>query len=193
MEMSMNDEIALEESISDWKRKADGWVQDDECPLCILGRKRNGDIGNNKCTNCIIKKHTGRHSCSDTPFYRNPIFPDYHQREIEFLESLRPKKKTRKGIIEIGDEVMINDYSWMYKLSKGKVDNTYVTGFKGSDDTIYTVVEVGVCLPESDDHKGKFGNDTILFELASGNYVFTRERYLRLAKPKYCPECGKAK
>ena len=190
MEMNKADEVALEESISAWKLKRCKISDDGSCPLCDLSRKRDRIM----CSNCIIKVHTGLIQCHGTPYWpRHDDKISYYNNMITFMESLRPKKKVEKDVIEIGNEVTVHDYSWMYKLRRGTADASCFGGFNGMDNTIYTVVEVGVHLPEGGDNKGKFGNDTILFELASGNYVFTRERYLRLVKPKCCPKCGKAK
>lgn len=199
MEMNKEDEIALEESIAYWKQKLTGsWIWRD-CPLCILGRKRYGNAySKDKCQYCIIKIHTGKNECHGTPFWDNKGCPDYYQREIEFLESLRPKKKEIKEVIEVGDEVTIYDSSWAYRLSKGKVNSNMYAGIKGSEmtgsnSTPYTVIAVGVILPEGYSNKGKFGNNTILYDSSNGDYIFTRMIYLRLVEPEYCPECGKAK
>ncbi len=191
MEMNREDEIALEESISDWKDKARGVYTYRECPLCALGTKRDGTGRGYEykcCTNCIILKHTGRPNCINTP-YHDKGNPKYYQREIEFLESLRPEKKVEKNVIEVGDEVTIRDYSWSYCLDRGKI----IIAHKMNTALYHTVVEIGACLPEGDNHKGKFGNDTIIYDATYGNYIFIREEYLELVKPKHCPECGKAK
>lgn len=185
------DALALDESISDWNKKAKGIDPGRDCPLCILGRKRDGKANSrDKCTNCIIKVHTGNNECKGTPYWDNSRYaPDYYQQEITFLESLRPKKKVEKDIIKVGDEVMIRDFSGASGLNKGKI-----TAPHGLNTALYhIVVEIGSNLPEGDSHKGLFGNDTIVYNSMGNSYIFTREKYLRLVKPKHCPECGKAK
>lgn len=181
MEMNKEDEIALEESISDWKYKAAGGNVSRDCPLCTLNKR--------DCRSCIIYRRTGQSQCRGTPYWDCCCHElDYYRSEIAFLESLRPEKKVEKDIIEVGDKVKITEGSWAFGLANGKTRKACIAIGR-----VYKVVELNTCLPEGDDHNGKFGNDTILFEPVSGSYIFTREKYLRLAKPKHCPKCGKAK
>lgn len=88
------DEIALEESISDWKDRKNGVEVARACPLCMLDDSRGGIC----CQRCVIGRHTGK-GCSGTPLYRVTTVFDYHQREIAFLESLRSKKFWIRNII----------------------------------------------------------------------------------------------
>lgn len=188
MKMNKEDEIALEESISDWKKKAKGITITRKCPLCTLGMQRNGD---DSCSQCIIKRHTGVSQCCGTPFWPRGTTLRYYQREIEFLESLRPKKEKEKDIIEVGDEVLISDPSYLLRLNKGRIGDRNDAGFSPMD-RIYVVLEVNSKLPEGSKNRGQFCNNTILYEPNTGEYIFIHREFLKLIKPKHCPECGKA-
>lgn len=204
IEMNKEDEMALEESISDWKDKARGINNMRMCPLCALGKRRNGDLSYEMCSQCIIKKHTGVEQCRNTPFWPRKTTPEYYKLEIEFLESLRPEEKVKKDIIETGDEVTIHDSSYLFRLNNGKIENRHGNDFTDincvsadKDNTIYIVLETGthLRLPEGSSHRGEYGNDTIIYNSRDGSYVFTYHKFLRLVNPeipKLCPECGKA-
>lgn len=99
--------IALKESISDWKKRAkNGNLGSKECPLCTLEIKKEG-LGS-KCTDCIIKKRTGRAYCHGTPYWawvdavgKLPLRQQLicANEEVEFLESFLPKEEKMKFVI----------------------------------------------------------------------------------------------
>lgn len=187
MEMNKEDEMALEQSINDWKDKARGINNMKICPLCILAKRRDGGLSYEMCSQCIIKKHTGFDQCHGTPYWPRGTTPEYYKLEIEFLESLRPEKKVKKDVIEVGDKVSVHDNSWAYTLSQGKAKS--YTDMRGIDR--YIVVDIRIPLPETYSHGGQSGNNVILYDPNNNDYIFTREKYLKLV-PKLCPECGKA-
>ncbi len=122
--MNQGDEIALEESISDCKKKAIGMEVHRKNPLCTLGESRNVN-SDNRCNRCIIRLHTGRIECYNTPLWDDKDHnASYYQNKIIFLESLRPKKKVKKNIIKIGKTAEV-DFGF------GTVTSYNITKVKG--------------------------------------------------------------
>ena len=87
-------EDPLELSIQKWVDIVNG-IEDDhggfDCALC----KAYPDVG---CTGCPVQKETGYSNCRGTPYTRYVIerTRENAQRELNFLISLRPKKKERE-------------------------------------------------------------------------------------------------
>jgi hypothetical protein len=196
MKMDHEEEIALEESIADWKDRQSGKGIDRDCPLCILAKRKRRDSGimGSFCNHCIIYRRTGRYGCRGTPFDDARGESNYHQLEIEFLESLRPEKNIDKhnyvkGAIEVGDKVYVRDSSWALQLCKGVARDITANISKVS----YTVVQVKLCLPtdNASTRPAYIHNDTIVYNPDSQNYIFVRERCLDLITPRYCITCGK--
>ncbi len=103
-EMDSEDLQALEESISDWEKKARGETVKDRCPLCILGEKR--ESGNNRCNRCIIKKRTGRAECHGTPVWNNDTGLSYKRDMVKFLKSFLPKPKPDREEIKMREVIV---------------------------------------------------------------------------------------
>lgn len=193
MKMSYEDEIALGESIVDWKKKRDGIVTDRDCLLCTLAKRRRKalDAVDGYCNYCIIKKHTGKTQCYGTPFHDAKGESNYHQLEIDFLESLRPEKNVAtEYIAKIDDEVTVRDKSWAVQIYKGKRETVLPLAEKVK----YVVV---MHLKKSEIDSTERRNDTLLYNSLSGRYLLAYskrlDKVLKLKTPKYCTECGKEK
>lgn len=102
---------ALKRSIRHWERMAASKRNKescyaDGCPLCKLFYEPRTPRSDN-CTGCPVKRKTGHSLCRETPWlaaareladWRNHygIRGQYVEEEIEFLESLLPKRSNTK-------------------------------------------------------------------------------------------------
>ena len=101
---------ALKASIRHWKRMAAGKRRNKESPTadhCALCKEFQDNFGDpDFCTGCPVSEKTKLTGCLGTPFseawraWRNcggdsPEFKAAARKEIEFLESLLPKRKKK--------------------------------------------------------------------------------------------------
>lgn len=111
---------ALKGSIEKWKAIAAGTGVDhatDNCPLCAVFHVRC--YGDACCVGCPVREHTDKMYCMDTPFrawfdhqykqhealamdceylkVRCPTCKSLAAQEVKFLESLVPRRTSKKG------------------------------------------------------------------------------------------------
>lgn len=85
---------ALRGSIRKWQKIVAGTGKDqgpDNCPLCELF------WNNKKCDGCPVAAKTGRGLCAGSPYvdYCDELSTANARRELAFLKSLLPKKKSK--------------------------------------------------------------------------------------------------
>ena len=98
---------ALKQSIAHWKRLATGKRREGErtgvhdCALCVLFFRTD-------CAGCPVAQKVNRIGCSNTPYVNandayydtgldSPEFKAAAKVELEFLQSLLPKQRTKKA------------------------------------------------------------------------------------------------
>jgi len=108
---------ALENSIRKWKKIVDGKGGDNGISNCALCKTYRKESEHTYCKGCPVKKKTKRDGCDKTPYgkwishqekgHENYFFPlmivekcktceRYAKEELNFLKSLREKKKVKK-------------------------------------------------------------------------------------------------
>ncbi len=188
MNLSKEETIALEESIDTWVRRGEGEEISEgfsNCALCrLVAIKPNGRteyiIGDYvNCQTCIIFKRTGKIECYDTPYRHAVESPTRIHEEIEFLKSFRNK-------IQVGVKVKCKDGSYSMCITPQGLKNTLSNI---CDNKKYIVIAMNLELPEKNNHrKNVMGNDTIIQDIDSGVYIFSRMEFLRPLNE--CTKCG---
>ncbi len=188
--MNKEDSVALESSINVWESRVNGEEINEgreNCPLCTLATRRSSG-GRESCDGCIIQRHTGVNMCLGTPYAESRSDRGRKQRELNFLKSLRQYNPIAKG-----DIVNNTDGSYHLRLTDDGLSNQGNISWDNDGEKFeYVVCETDLALPASGSMTGTKTNDTIIRDLATGQYIFTQERFLKLAeeKPEICSECG---
>lgn len=96
---------ALEDSISNWEKRAEGKYNGPSgrlgCPLCQLFNPVYLNNSENNCRGCPVKEKTGKQFCHGTPYIQwtqakqdknEEEMKQHAAEEVTFLKSLRPKE-----------------------------------------------------------------------------------------------------
>jgi hypothetical protein len=187
--MDVDEATALEQSIQTWEKRAKGHHIDEgrtNCALCVLASDRND--GDDTCSGCIISRHTKKVMCLGTPYADSRYDDTRTQREVDFLKGLR-----KYNPLQLGDIVNNIDGSYHLRLTPSTMTNSgNISWDSHSVKYRYVIVGQGLVLPSSGSRFGNNANDTIIRDVHSNEYIFTMDRFLKIAEePKeICNECG---